>query len=73
MQSLPLFVTTIPLESLTVCVQFPAESPGAVARAAFAGIGERKLMRNEKIKEPRRNKQPDRFSFLPACIPTSVF
>jgi hypothetical protein len=73
MQSLPLFVTDISLESLTVCVQLPAESPGAVTGTAIAGVGEIKPKLVDKTIDATRNRKPFETLLFPVADFTAEF
>jgi hypothetical protein len=73
MQSVPLFVTTIPVASLTSCVQLPAESPGAVTGTAIAGVGEIKAkLVVDTVAASRNRKCFEAFRF-PAIDFTALF
>jgi hypothetical protein len=73
MQSVPLFVTTIPVASLTFCVQLPAESPGAVTGTAIAGVGEIKAkLVVDTVATSRNRKHLEVFRF-PAINFTALF
>ena len=65
MQSVAVFVTTIPVASLTFCVQLPAESPGAVTGTAIAGVGEIKLkLVVDRVATSRNRERFGAFRFL---------
>ena len=66
-------MTTIPAESLTFCVQLPAESPTAVTGTAIAGTGEIKPKLVDKTIDATRNRKPFKTLLFPVADFTAEF